>query len=154
MIEIVGFVVSNANDRAVRKHASPWPPTGRRPAAVAAAITLATTSIIAFSTHRLVVFAIAQVFGIGLLGWTWSIGQTYVAELFPTEVRGTGFGLGVAFGRIPSIAGPVLTGTLIGSLGLATIAKWFAVLWLLYIVAFLVGPETRGRSLAELDAVD
>jgi hypothetical protein len=52
-------------------------------------------------------WAIAQVFGIGLLGWTWSVGQTYVAELFPTEVR----------------------------------------------VAFLIGPETRGRSLAELDAV-
>ncbi|HEX4011660.1 MAG TPA: MFS transporter [Solirubrobacteraceae bacterium] len=127
---------------------------GRRPAAVAGAVTLAITSIIAFSTHHLVVFAIAQVFGIGLLGWTWSVGQTYVAELFPTEVRGTGFGLGVAFGRIPSIAGPVLTGTLIGSIGLATIAKWFAVLWLLYIVAFLAGPETRGRSLSELDAVN
>ncbi len=79
---------------------------GRRPAAIAGAIVLALTSIIAFSTHHLVVFAIAQVFGIGLLGWTWSVGQTYVAELFPTEVRGTGFGLGVAFGRIPSIAGP------------------------------------------------
>ena len=126
---------------------------GRRPAAIAGAITLAVTSILAFSTHHLIVFAIAQLFGIGLLGWTWSVGQTYVAELFPTEVRGTGFGLGVAFGRIPSIGGPVLTGTLIGSIGLATIAKCFAVLWVLYIIAFLVGPETRGRSLEELDAV-
>ena len=126
---------------------------GRRPAAIAGAIVLALSSIVAFSTHTLLVFAIAQLFGIGLLGWTWSIGQTYVAELFPTRVRGTGFGLGVAFGRIPSIAGPVLTGTLIGSVGLATLAKWFAVLWLVYIVAFVIGPETRGRSLAELDAV-
>ena len=127
---------------------------GRRPAAIAGAIALAIASIIAFSTHHLVVFAIAQLFGIGLLGWTWSVGQTYVAELFPTEVRGTGFGLSVALGRIPSIAGPVLTGSLIGSIGLAPIAKWFAALWLLYIVAFLLGPETRGRSLAQLDAVD
>jgi putative MFS transporter len=126
---------------------------GRRPAAIAGAIVLALSSIVAFSTHTLLVFAIAQLFGIGLLGWTWSIGQTYVAELFPTRVRGTGFGLGVAFGRIPSIAGPVLTGTLIGSVGLATLAKWFAVLWLLYIIAFVIGPETRGRSLAELDSV-
>lgn len=126
---------------------------GRRPAAIAGAIVLALSSIVAFSTHTLLVFAIAQLFGIGLLGWTWSIGQTYVAELFPTRVRGTGFGLGVAFGRIPSIAGPVLTGTLIGSVGLAAIAKWFAVLWLLYIAAFVIGPETRGRSLAELDSM-
>jgi putative MFS transporter len=126
---------------------------GRRPAAIAGAVTLAISSMIAFSTGSLLVFAIAQLFGIGLLGWTWSVGQTYVAELFPTSVRGTGFGLGVAIGRLPAIAGPVLTGSLIGSVGLATLAKCFAVLWVLYIVAFLLGPETRGRSLEELDAV-
>ena len=126
---------------------------GRRPAAIAGAVVLATCSVIGFSTSHLLVFALAQVFGIGLLGWTWSVGQTYVAELFPTALRGTGFGLGVAFGRIPSIAGPVLTGSLIGSVGLPTLAKCFAVLWVLYIVAFLIGPETRGRRLAELDAV-
>jgi bacteriorhodopsin len=47
----------------------------------------------------------------------------------------------------------VLTGSLIGSVGLPTLAKGFAVLWVLYIVAFLIGPETRGRRLEELDAV-
>jgi MFS transporter, putative metabolite:H+ symporter len=126
---------------------------GRRPAAIAGAVVLATASVIGFSTGSLLLFAIAQVFGIGLLGWTWAVGQTYVAELFPTAVRGTGFGLGVAFGRIPSIAGPVLTGSLIGSVGLPTLAKGFAALWVLYIIAFLIGPETRGRRLEELDAV-
>ncbi len=126
---------------------------GRRPAAIAGAVVLATASVIGFSTGSLLLFAIAQVFGIGLLGWTWAVGQTYVAELFPTHLRGTGFGLGVAFGRIPSIAGPVLTGSLIGSVGLPTLAKCFAVLWVLYIAAFLIGPETRGRRLEELDAV-
>jgi putative MFS transporter len=117
------------------------------------AVVLAVCSVIGFSTSHLLVFALAQVFGIGLLGWTWSVGQTYVAELFPTALRGTGFGLGVAFGRIPSIAGPVLTGSLIGSVGLPTLAKCFAVLWVLYIAAFLIGPETRGRRLEELDTV-
>jgi hypothetical protein len=35
----------------------------------------------------------------------------------------------------------------------ASITSWagFALLWLLYVVAFLLGPETRGRSLDELD---
>jgi bacteriorhodopsin len=47
----------------------------------------------------------------------------------------------------------VLTGSLIGSVGLATLAKCFAVLWVLYIAAFLIGPETRGRRLEELDTV-
>ena len=52
-----------------------------------------------------------------------------------------------AFAKVACAAG------LVASVGLATLAKWFAVLWLLYIVAFVIGPETRGRSLAELDSV-
>jgi putative MFS transporter len=43
---------------------------GRRPAAIAGAVVLATASVIGFSTGSLLLFAIAQVFGIGLLGWT------------------------------------------------------------------------------------
>lgn len=124
---------------------------GRRPAGIIGAVALAVTSVAGFSTHSLPLFAVAQLFGIGLLGWTWSVGMTYVSELFPTRVRGTGFGLGVAIGRIPAIAGPTLTGLLIGTAGLANVARWFAVLWVLYIAGFLLGPETRGRSLAELD---
>lgn len=123
---------------------------GRRPTGVIGGICLATGSIIGFSTHSLGVFIAAQVFGIGMLGFTWSVGLTYVAELFPTRVRGTGFGLSVAIGRLPAIAGPVLTGTLISSLGLGTIAKIFAVLWLLFIIAFIIGPETKGRQLEEI----
>jgi putative MFS transporter len=90
------------------------------------------------------------VFGIGMLGYTWSVGLTYVAELFPTALRGTGFGLSVAIGRFPAIFGPLVSGALISSLGLGTIARIFAVLWLLYIVGFILGPETRGRSLEEI----
>lgn len=125
---------------------------GRRPAGIIGAVGLAVTSVLGFSTHSLALFAVAQLFGIGLLGWTWSVGMTYVSELFPTRVRATGFGLGVAIGRVPAILGPTVTGLLIGSAGLANVARWFAVLWVLYIAGFLLGPETRGRSLAEIDA--
>jgi putative MFS transporter len=127
---------------------------GRRPAGVVGAVVLAVSSVIAFSSGSLAVFATAEVFGIGLLGWTWAVANTYVAELFPTRLRATGFGLCVAIGRLPSIAGPVLTGVLIGSVGLASVARWFALVWVLYVVGLLLGPETRGRQLAELDAVD
>lgn len=124
---------------------------GRRPAGIIGAVGLAVTSVLGFSTHSLPLFAVAQLFGIGLLGWTWSVGMTYVSELFPTRVRATGFGLGVAIGRVPAIFGPTVTGLLIGTAGLANVARWFAVLWILYIAGFLLGPETRGRSLSEID---
>lgn len=127
---------------------------GRRPAGIAGAVVLAAGSLIAFSTHSLVVYVIAQVFGIGMLGWTWSVGEAYVAELFPTRLRATGFGLGVSIGRIPAIAGPLVTGIMASQIGIGNVAKWFALIWVFLIVGFLLGPETKGKSLAELDAVD
>lgn len=43
---------------------------------------------------------------IATLGWLWGVGDTYVAELFPTVLRGTGFGIAVGGGRVVSIAAP------------------------------------------------
>jgi MFS transporter, putative metabolite:H+ symporter len=127
---------------------------GRRPAGILGAVVLAAGSLVAFSTHSLAVYVIAQVFGIGMLGWTWSVGETYVSELFPTRLRATGFGLGVSVGRIPAIAGPLVTGIMADQIGIGNVAKWFALIWVFLIVGFLIGPETKGKSLAELDAVD
>lgn len=108
---------------------------------------------IAFSTHSLALFVAAQVFGIGGLGWTWSVGETYVAELFPTRLRATGFGLGVSIGRIPAIAGPLVTGAMAAQIGIGNVARWFALIWVFLIIGYLIGPETRGRSLAKLDEI-
>jgi putative MFS transporter len=127
---------------------------GRRPAGIIGAVVLATGSLVAFSTHSLAVYVVAQVFGIGMLGWTWSVGETYVAELFPTRLRATGFGLGVSIGRIPAIAGPLVTGIMANEIGIGNVARWFALIWVFLIVGFLIGPETKGRPLAELDGVD
>jgi len=124
---------------------------GRRPAGITGAVVLATGSLVAFSTHSLAVYVIAQVFGIGCLGWTWSVGETYVAELFPTRLRATGFGLGVSIGRIPAIAGPLVTGIMATQIGIGNVARWFALIWVFLIVGYLIGPETKGRPLAELD---
>jgi MFS transporter, putative metabolite:H+ symporter len=127
---------------------------GRRPAGILGAVVLAAGSLVAFSTHSLPVYIVAQVFGIGCLGWTWSVGETYVAELFPTRLRATGFGLGVSIGRIPAIAGPLVTGIMASQIGIANVARWFALIWVFLIVGYLIGPETKSRSLAELDAAD
>ncbi|HEX6448972.1 MAG TPA: MFS transporter [Trebonia sp.] len=127
---------------------------GRRPAGIIGAVVLAAGSLVAFSTHSLAVYVVAQVFGIGMLGWTWSVGETYVAELFPTRLRATGFGLGVSIGRIPAIAGPLVTGIMANQIGIGNVAKWFALIWVFLIAGFLIGPETKGRPLAELDGVD
>jgi putative MFS transporter len=126
---------------------------GRRPAGILGAVIIACGSLTAFSTHSLAVYVVAQVFGIGGLGWTWSVGETYVAELFPTRLRATGFGLGVSIGRIPAIAGPLVTGAMAAQIGIGNVAKWFALIWVFLIVGFLMGPETRGKSLAELDSL-
>jgi putative MFS transporter len=123
---------------------------GRRPSGVIGAVGIVIGILVGFSTKSLTLFVIAEVFGIGMLGFTWSVGLTYVAELFPTRVRGTGFGLSVAVGRFPAIFGPLVAGALISSLGLATIAKLFSILWILYIAAFILGPETKGRTLEEI----
>ncbi|HYZ56555.1 MAG TPA: MFS transporter [Streptosporangiaceae bacterium] len=127
---------------------------GRRGAGILGAVIVAAGSLVAFSTHSLAIFVIAQVFGIGALGWTWSVGETYVAELFPTRLRATGFGLGVSIGRIPAIAGPLVTGAMASQIGIGNVARWFALIWVFLIVGYLIGPETKGKSLAELDAVD
>jgi MFS transporter, putative metabolite:H+ symporter len=125
---------------------------GRRPSGILGAVVLAAGSLVAFSTHSLLIYIIAQVFGIGCLGWTWAVGETYVAELFPTRLRATGFGLGVSIGRIPAIAGPLVTGVMATQIGIGNVARWFALIWLFLIAGYLIGPETRGKSLAELDA--
>jgi putative MFS transporter len=126
---------------------------GRRTAGIAGAVILAAGSLIAFSTHSLAVYVIAQIFGIGMLGWTWSVGETYVSELFPTRLRATGFGLGVSIGRIPAIAGALVTGIMANEIGIGNVARWFALICVFLIVGFLLGPETKGKSLAELDEV-
>ena len=39
-------------------------------------------------------------------------------------------------------------------IGIGNVAKWFALIWVFLIVGYLIGPETKGKSLAELDAID
>ncbi len=59
--------------------------------------------------HPLLSLFLASFFLIG----AWGPMLAYTAELFPTEVRGTGFGFASGIGKIASISGPIVAGLLV-----------------------------------------
>jgi MFS family permease len=76
----------------------------------------------------------------------------FMTELFPTAVRGNAQGFCYNSGRAIGSFFPTMVGYVSESLGLgATIALFSAIASGLMIVTLLLLPETRGRSLAELD---
>jgi putative MFS transporter len=97
----------------------------------------------------LAMFCIWGFLGGFLLGFEWTLGIVYVNELFPTEIRASGFGLSAGLGRIVSIAAPTVTQILSASLGVATAIQISAAIWLLLIVGYLISHETRGLELAD-----
>ena len=70
-------------------------------------------------------------------------------KLFPTVLRGTGFGIAVGGGRIVSIAAPTVIGWAITQYGLQTPYLALAGLWVLTMVGYLLGPETKGKELED-----
>jgi MFS family permease len=76
----------------------------------------------------------------------------FMTELFPTEVRGNAQGFCYNSGRAIGSFFPTMVGYVSQSLDLGTtIALFSAVASGLMIVMLMLLPETRGRSLAELD---
>jgi MFS family permease len=76
----------------------------------------------------------------------------FMTELFPTAVRGVGQGFCYNVGRGIGAIFPALVGFLAARLGLAAAIAIFSFCGLaLMIVALLMLPETRGRSLASLE---
>jgi len=88
--------------------------------------------------------ALVSFFNLG----AWGAVYAYTPELFPTQYRATGFGMGETVGKLTSIFGPILFGAMYASTGgvfapLAAIAGVMAAGGL-----FLagVGPETKGQT--------
>ena len=76
----------------------------------------------------------------------------FMTELFPTAVRGVGQGFCYNAGRGIGAVFPALVGILAARLGLAAAIAIFSFAGLaLMIVALLLLPETKGRSLASLE---
>jgi MFS family permease len=77
---------------------------------------------------------------------------TFMTELYPTAVRGVGQGFCYNAGRGIGALFPALVGYLSGQLGLAMAIAIFSLgAYGIMIIALLLLPETRGRSLQSLE---
>jgi putative MFS transporter len=123
---------------------------GRRPSAILAAVIEVVSTILAATSDSLAHYQVFGAIAIATLGWLWGVGDTYISELFPTVLRGTGFGIAVGGGRIVSIAAPTVIGWGITRYGLETPYLALAGLWVLTLVGYLLGPETKGKELEDL----
>ncbi|ACL57660.1 MFS transporter [Methylobacterium nodulans] len=121
---------------------------GRKSAGASTLIVLATSLWVMFSTTSIPLFVIFGILAFGGIGGSWAIGMVHVAELFPTEIRGSGFGWSVALGRFPSIFAPLgiawLASVTPGGMGDAM--KYSCIVLLCALLAYLFGPESLGRS--------
>ncbi len=71
-------------------------PTGSAgPSAILAALIEVIATILAATSDSLAEYQVYGAVAIATLGWLWGVGDTYIAELFPTILRGTGFGIAV-----------------------------------------------------------
>lgn len=123
---------------------------GRRPSAVLGAIIAAGSSILAATSDSMAEYQVYGAISIATLGWLWGVGDAYISELFPTVLRGTGFGVAVGGGRIVSIAAPTVVGWAIGHYGVQAPYLALSAIWLLTVVGYLLGPETKGKELDDL----
>ncbi len=98
-------------------------------------------------TDAFVYAALLSFFNLG----AWGIVYTYSPELYPTAIRATGAGIAAAVGRIGGIIGPFLTPVLVPTLGQSGVFAMFMVLLVVTALnVWLLGEETKGRSLEEI----
>ncbi len=78
----------------------------------------------------------------------WGAVYAYTPELFPTQYRATGFGMGETIGKLISIAGPVMFGYMYGQTGgvFAPLAAIAGVMAIGGVFLAAVGPETKGTT--------
>jgi len=125
---------------------------GRRPIGILGALIMISTTILAATASQLGVFLVFGAIQIAMLGWLWGLSDTYLSEMFPTSIRGSAFGIAVGGGRVMSIAAPFLTGAGIAQFGVSTPFLASAGLWVLTLIGYLIGPETSGKSLEQIEA--
>ena len=120
-----------------------------RPAIAVATVGIVVTFLWWGPLWSLPVFCTLAGAGGFVIGFEWALGIIYVNEQFPTEIRASGFGWSVGLGRIVSIAAPVVTQMLAGSIGVAHAIQLSALIWLSLIVGYWISHETRGTEIAD-----
>ena len=123
---------------------------GRRPAGILGALIMMVCTVLASRTDDFTTFLIFGSIMIGMLGWLWGISDTYMSEFFRTSLRATGFGIMVGGGRVASIFAPYLVGWGIATYGPTIPFMATALLWVGTIIGYLLGPETAGKELEEV----
>jgi putative MFS transporter len=124
---------------------------GRKPTAVAAFILAALAAIavgLASSVEMFIAMIFIMTFFIQLAG---NSSQIFIAEVFPTNARASGFGLAQSAGRIASAG--IIPGILILMNAYGVSAVFIAIAVSVAIAAFAVtrvGPEARGLALDEV----
>ncbi|MCV7016081.1 MFS transporter [Mycolicibacterium madagascariense] len=123
---------------------------GRRPSAILGALIETVSTVLAVTADSRSDYLIVGAISIATLGWLWGVGDTYIAELFPTAVRGSGFGIAVGGGRLVSVAAPTVIGWGMAHYGLQAPFLALSGIWVLTVIGYLLGPETKGRELEDL----
>ena len=122
---------------------------GRKPTLVAFLL-LGAVSAYAFAVAGSATVYVIALFFVGFFNLgAWGAVYPYTAELFPTRVRSTAFGLVEGVGKGAAIAGPYIFGNLKDATGGTTWSITFIALVMAGggIIASLLGRETRGRKL-------
>jgi putative MFS transporter len=90
---------------------------------------------------------------VGSFGAAIAATHAWASELFPTEIRATGYAWATnLFGRITEIVTPALVGLLIPALGITwavTLVGFGPILGALYVLRY--APETRGLTLEQIE---
>ena len=122
---------------------------GRKPT-LTLFLALGGLSALAFALADTEAVFVASLFFVGFFNLgAWGAVYPYTAELFPTDVRSSAFGMVEGVGKGAAIGGPYLFGALIDRTGDTV---WSLVFVALVMVAgaivMLFGPETQGAKLA------
>jgi MFS transporter, SP family, solute carrier family 2 (myo-inositol transporter), member 13 len=95
----------------------------------------------------LLLYIVGFAFGPGVCRWLMS------AELLPTRVRSLGMGLGVLFNALVTIGTTAMFLPVVGNFGYAAMwAIWLGCTVAYFLFAALVLPETKGKTLEEIEA--
>jgi len=122
---------------------------GRKPT-LTLLLVLGGVSCLTFALAETQSVFIASLFFVGFFNLgAWGAVYPYTAELFPTRVRSTAFGMVEGFGKGAAIGGPYLFGALIDWTGDTVWSLVFiALVMVAGAIAMLFGRETRGERLA------